>query len=56
MSIINILANFGKYAISDCPFIYWCLFRGLYINFSAQMQPVDVKINMSISQAYLSGV
>ena len=21
MSIINILANFGKYAISDCPFI-----------------------------------
>ena len=27
VSIINILANFGKYAISDCPFILvcWCL-------------------------------
>ena len=25
MSNIYILANFGKYAISDCPFIHWLL-------------------------------
>ena len=25
MSNINILANFGKYAISDCPFISLCI-------------------------------
>ena len=29
MSII--LANFGKYAISDCPFIFLCWFNGLSV-------------------------
>ena len=27
ITIIIILGNFGKYAISDCPFIYYCVCR-----------------------------
>ena len=40
MSIINILANFGKYAISDCPFI--CLFVRLFIRSWITLEPFEI--------------
>ena len=55
MSIINILANFGKYAISDCPFICLsvCPFVRLLIRSRITLEPFEISSPKSVHRCIL---